>query len=244
MRAFKITLVTFVILTAGYVGAGVLVAWLANARQAELEDHLVRLTGFGQTQLTELAGITDAMEPVVQACQDLPQVGADEVIQYLGPPPPDTPATGQALSVDYDHLSGVRHGRLVGRPAAAQPRVPGLSDRLMSVLTSAPWTWGRLVSSDGQGPPVAEARYLIVARPTLLPKQAGGTDSPVGGLTVMQVAVLDATSGALKCRGGLADQRSGPRAIQAVEVLALHHLCALGGPELCQIANRRMESHR
>lgn len=243
MRALKITLATFVVLVVGYVGAGLLVAWLANARQAELEGHLVRLTGYGQAELAELAGVTDAMDPVVQACEALPKVSADQVVQYLGPPPASEPAaTGQALAIDFDHLSAVRDGRLTARPGSTQPQVPGLGARLGSVLTAAPWTWGQLVGGQGQGPALAEARYLIVARPTLLPKPGGAADSPVGGMIVMQVAVLDAASGQERCRGGLADRRPAARSPKIVEVLALHHLCALGGPSLCQVTDRRLNA--
>lgn len=270
MRAIKITLILVFVLVLGYCGAAVVIAMGANAKQAELEANLVRLTGFGQSQVAELGGITDAMQPVVAACKDLPKVDAEEVVLYLGPPPPGEPAEpGQSLTTRFDHLSGSRAGNLAVSLAQVQPQLVGLGDRFVSVLTEVPWAWDRFTQGLARNdyPPVERARYLLVARPTLLMRPKLTAEGAFnGGMVVMQVAVLDAATGELKCRGGLADQA--PKGIdlgardgsdqaasqrgeilrsaysQVVEILALHHLCALGGPELCQLTNRRMDAGR
>jgi hypothetical protein len=245
MKGLKILLVTLVLLGGVYSGAGAVVAWVAKAGQSERVAHLARLTGLGDQQLAELAGVTSAMEPVTQACKDVASAGAEEVIQYLGPPPADAPAEpGGSGEIGFGRLMGVSAGELQSVQADAAPAPPDMGKLFGQVITTAPWHWGRFSKGAGDaGPPLERARLLVVARPTLLPRATGPAkrDSPMAGMAVMQVAVLDAGSGELHCRGGLAAQVAGPA---AVELLALHHLCALGGPALCQATNARMNASR
>jgi hypothetical protein len=232
MRVIKIVLLVLLLAGLAYVGAALLVAWRANAEQRSLEQALARLATLGHDQVEQLAAERQAVQPVEKACAAIAPVAAEEVVAYLAPSADaDVPGLSEPL------LLGARDDALVRR--RAQPgRVPGLFERSLQVLRSPPWRWiGMLAGPDrSRTPPVEAAELLVVARPTMLqPPAAGGA---VGGMAVMQVAVFDLRTGKRRCRGGLADPLAGEAWARRVPVLALDHLCALGGTALCRLTRQ------
>ncbi len=236
MRVIKTGLLLLLLTGLAYVGAALLVAWRANSEQQALEQALTRLAALGRDQVEQLAAERRAVQPVEKACSAIAAVAADEVVAYLAPPA-DSDAAVPGLTEPL--LLGARDDALVRR--RAQPgRVPGLFERLLQVLRSPPWQWiGMLGGPDrSQTPPVESAELLVVARPTML--QPPGNGGAIGaGMAVMQVAVFDLRTGKQRCRGGLAASLTGAAWARRVPVLALDHLCALGGTALCQLTRKR-----